>query len=111
MSAKIENLKPVQSTAEARERGRRGGIASGEARRKKRDLRFALLALMETTDDTGSTGTERLAAALFKKALEGDVKAIAMVQELTEQAVRMEESELFGLVELADILQAKPTQS
>ena len=33
-----ENLKPVRTTEEARERGRKGGIASGEARRKKRDL-------------------------------------------------------------------------
>lgn len=32
----IENLKPVQSTEEARERGRNGGIASGRSRRKKK---------------------------------------------------------------------------
>lgn len=37
----IENLVPVQSAEEARERGRKGGIASGVARRRKRSLREA----------------------------------------------------------------------
>ena len=36
-----ENLKPIQSTEEARERGRAGGIASGAARRRKRSLKEA----------------------------------------------------------------------
>lgn len=77
-----ENLKPIESTEEARELGRKGGIASGEARRKKRDLRFALRALMDDVDDSGKSGTERLAAALFAKALDGDVKAIEKVKDL-----------------------------
>lgn len=77
-----DNLKPIQSAEEAREKGHNGGIASGEARRKKRDLRIALRALMDELDDTGKSGTERLAAALFKKAVEGDVKAIEKVRDL-----------------------------
>ena len=36
-----QNLVPVQSTEEARERGRKGGIASGVSRRRKRSLREA----------------------------------------------------------------------
>ena len=35
------NLIPVRSTEEARERGRNGGRASGEARRRKKSLREA----------------------------------------------------------------------
>ena len=31
-----ENLKPFQSVEEAREKGRKGGIASGQARREKK---------------------------------------------------------------------------
>lgn len=76
---KVENLNPVRSKEEARQRGKTGGIASGAARRKKRDLRIALLALMDEKVD-GQTGIERLAAALFQKALEGDVKAIMAIQ-------------------------------
>lgn len=37
----IENLVPIQSTEEARERGRKGGIASGVSRRRKRSLKEA----------------------------------------------------------------------
>ena len=36
-----QNLVPIQSTEEARERGRKGGIASGVSRRRKRGLREA----------------------------------------------------------------------
>lgn len=36
-----QNLVPIQSTEEARERGRKGGIASGVSRRRKRSLREA----------------------------------------------------------------------
>ena len=39
MNDGIENLKPYQSEDEAREGGRKGGIASGAARRRKRDMR------------------------------------------------------------------------
>lgn len=80
----MSNLQPVRSKDEARERGKAGGIASGIARRKKRDLRLALLALMDGVED-GQTGAERIAAALFRKAVDGDIKAIAMVTELVEQ--------------------------
>ena len=36
------NVKPVRSSDEARRRGRNGGIASGKARRQKRELRERL---------------------------------------------------------------------
>lgn len=88
-----ENLKPVRSEEEARELGRKGGIASGEARRKKRDLRITLRALMDDVDDSGKTGTERLAAALFKKAVEGDVKAIDKVRDFVGSLDRDEASQ------------------
>lgn len=42
-----ENLQPVRSEAEAREKGRKGGIASGKARREKRTVRKILTELIE----------------------------------------------------------------
>jgi hypothetical protein len=45
-----DNLKPVQSKEEARERGRAGGIASGIARRERKTLREELTALLEKGD-------------------------------------------------------------
>ena len=92
----MNNLRPIRSTDEARERGKAGGIASGIARRKKRDMRLALLALMDGVEG-GQTGAERIAAALFEKAVAGDIKAIAMVTELVEQGNSREESLELGL--------------
>lgn len=47
MSKGIENLKPVQSKEEARERGRKGGIKSGEVRRQKKLMRETLEDLLK----------------------------------------------------------------
>ena len=48
-----ENLKPCTTKNEARERGRNGGLKSGEARRKKRTVRecLAILKDMPCTHD------------------------------------------------------------
>lgn len=39
ITANLENLQPVRTKEEAKRRGRNGGIASGKARREKRDMR------------------------------------------------------------------------
>lgn len=41
-----QNLKPVRSESEAREKGAKGGKASGAARRKKRDAKEAAILLL-----------------------------------------------------------------
>ena len=45
----IENLIPVRSKEEAREKGRKGGIASGKARREKRDRKQMASDLLDLT--------------------------------------------------------------
>ncbi len=40
--ANIKNLKPIQSKSEAREKGRKGGIKSGESRRKRKAIKEQL---------------------------------------------------------------------
>lgn len=89
------NLKTL-SPDEARIQGQKGGIASGEARRRKRDLRFALLALMDG-DVNGMTGMEAMAAALYQKALAGDVAAIKLIQGLVLAGNQIESEEEMGL--------------
>lgn len=42
---KTENLNPVRSENEAREKGRKGGLASGRARRRKKTIRETLRVL------------------------------------------------------------------
>ena len=45
----IDNLIPVRSVEEAREKGRKGGIASGKARREKRDRKQMASDLLDLT--------------------------------------------------------------
>lgn len=42
-----DNLRPVKTKEEARERGRRGGIASGKVRRQKKDMKQRLQDALE----------------------------------------------------------------
>lgn len=42
-----DNLKPVKNSKEAKERGRNGGIKSGETRRRKRDMKAAINLLLD----------------------------------------------------------------
>lgn len=76
-----ENLKPVRTESEAREKGKAGGIASGEARRRKKDLRECLMAVLDGKDAEGLTGAERLASSLVKTALDGNVRAFAEIRD------------------------------
>lgn len=83
MAGKKENLKPVQNTEEARERGRKGGVASGQARREKATLRAALEMLMDMpVEGLDKSNREGMAAALVRKALAGDVKAFEVVRDI-----------------------------
>lgn len=71
-----EDLKKPRSTEEAQAWGRKGGLASGIARREKKTLRAALEVLLDRKLEGSSlTGREAVAVALFEKAMSGDVKA------------------------------------
>ena len=71
------------------EEASKGGKASAEARRKKRDLRLALEMLLEkemkSKDGQSMTGTEALAAKLFEQGLKGNVKAFKTIRETVGQ--------------------------
>lgn len=93
-----ENLKPVRTKEEARERGRNGGKASGEARRKKANFRKTLnLLLTLDIDDTEwapllqSMGLDctletALNMAMIKEGLAGNVKAYEAVAKYAGQS-------------------------
>lgn len=78
-----------RTNEEATEAGRKGGIASGEAKRKVKSLKEALNILleMEHTSKTGEkkTGFEIMAIAAYNKAIKGDTKALKLVAELIDQ--------------------------
>ena len=74
--ANEQNLKPVSSKKEARERGRKGGLASVEARRKRKTLKEELL-LMLSDGETQQSVT----LALIEKAMSGDTKAFEVIRD------------------------------
>lgn len=89
--ANEQNLVPneARTPEERRENARNAGIASGEARRRKRDLRLAMEALLEKdiTDNSGKTvsGAEAIALKQFQKALKGDTRAFEMIRDTAGQ--------------------------
>lgn len=74
--ANSENLKPVQSKSEAREKGKKGGIKSGEARRARKTLKEELLLLLKS----GNTQS-KISLALVQKAINGDIKAFEVIRD------------------------------
>ena len=76
-----DNLRPVSSKEEARERGRKGGLASGEARRKRKTLKEELLLMLEDEEVQKS-----VAVALIQEAQNGNVKAFGMLRDTIGEA-------------------------
>ena len=98
--ANNENLKPVRTKSEARERGRNGGKASGESRRRKADFRKTLNLLLTAEIDNpewtpileamglDSTLESAVNAAIIKKALAGNVKAYEAIRDTLGQTLK-----------------------
>lgn len=89
--ANEQNLNPFGTLTESEQRkiSSKGGKASGEARRRKKLLRECLEELLEKEmkDKSGNTvsGAEALAVKLFKKAMDGDVKAFEILRDTSGQ--------------------------
>lgn len=103
-----KDLKPVRTKEEAKERGRNGGIKSGEVRRAKKSMRETakVLMSMKVVGDNNKKNLEAfgikkgdqnyqtaVVVRLMQKALvEGDTSAIRLIGELTGDLNR------FGLI-------------
>ena len=91
MANRKDNLIPnsERTPKELKEMTRKAGIASGEARRRKRDLRLALEMLLEkditAKDGQTMSGTEAITAKLFEQALKGNVKAFETIRSTVGQ--------------------------
>lgn len=79
----VDNLiSNADLTPEERKRNaRRAGKASGEARRQKKTMREALLAILDEPDSDGITLRESIVAALAKKAKTGDITAFTAIRD------------------------------
>lgn len=98
-----QNLIPTTQLTEIerRELARKGGLASGEARRRRKQLRDDLLVMLdeevEFKDRDGNPMKKRLqesiARKVIKKANAGDLKAVELIAKLTgefEQRVKLD---------------------
>lgn len=83
----MENLIPMskRSKNEARELGKKGGIASGKVRKEKRLLKDELEIIMETVNKDGITYQELISTALVKEALKGNTKAYEIIRDTMGQ--------------------------
>lgn len=82
-----KNLR-TPTSEEARINGAKGGRASVAARRQKKLLRECIEELLEREYDTPQgkmLGAEALAVRLMKKALDGDIKAFAVLRDTAGQ--------------------------
>ena len=93
------NLKPVRTKKEAKERGHKGGIASGEARRMKITFKDRIKWLMELPMGEGRvtkdadiknirlipaanlTAIDQIIVAQFQKAAKGDTEAAEFIRD------------------------------
>ena len=99
-----QNLKPVRTKSEARERGRAGGKASGAARRRKADFRKTLNMLLTAEIDSEeykpileALGVEctlesAMLMAQIKQAMLGSTKAATFVAKYSGQSPEPEEN-------------------
>ena len=78
MSNGIENLIPLNKRTKKKQReiAKSGGIASGESRRRKKQLKDDLIRLLETGDNQNNMCLE-----LITKALNGDIRAFEVIRD------------------------------
>ena len=93
--ANEENLKPYKagelSSEEAKKRGSKGGIKSGEVRRAKKTMKEMLDYLLEKEIENSRTGEkvtyrEAILTSAIKKAIKGDIKASQFVRDTAGEA-------------------------
>ena len=95
--ANEQNLRPVSSEKEAREKGRKGGLASAESRRRKKSMRESFEALfamqapekyikafkkqgMEVPEDL--TTEQALTLSMTAKAIAGDARMASLILDI-----------------------------
>lgn len=81
--ANEKNLKPnsERTPSELREMTRKGGIASGKARRTKKTFKELLKIVLEMRTKNGNTNAEEIVASMILKAQSGDVKAFEAIRD------------------------------
>ena len=84
MATGTDNLIPMneRSEDEVRELGKKGGIASGEARREKATMKKALEMLLDETNSKGKTYRDLATLGLIKGAIDGKAENYRTIVQL-----------------------------
>lgn len=109
--ANIKNLKPFtseQSREEAKINGKKGGVASGIARREKRDIKKAMQALLDSNVKNSQiansvaqmfgmkvdevTWLDGCVAGTVREAVKGNVKAMHEIRDIMGETSNEEEN-------------------
>ena len=90
--ANEKNLKPFtsdQSREKAVKNGRKGGIASGESKRRKKELKELLEIALDKnykTKDGEISGYNAITVKLIEQALKGNIRAYTIIRDTLGQA-------------------------
>ena len=103
--ATTENLKPFNELTEdeQRELAKKGGKASGKARRRKKELKELLeLALSQPSEIVeGEDNYTAITAALIQKAIQGDTKAYEVIRDtLGQKPTEQQQIDLTAKIEV-----------
>lgn len=86
-----ENLK-TPSASEARERGKKGGIKSGEVRRAKKTMKemldYLLTKEIENKKGEKASTLEAISVSMIKQALNGNVKAFEVIRDTIGEKIK-----------------------
>lgn len=107
-SGNINNLIPnsERTPEELREMTRKGGIASGEARRRKKTMRDTLIMLLDEKEPkSGKTYRELVTLGLFKGAIKGNAMNYkSIIETLGETNIKDDSVNKNGVLD--DLLEA-----
>lgn len=99
--ANEQNLK-VPTSEEAREYGRLGGIASGEARRQKATMKKTLEMMLEETHKNGKTYKDNVTLGLIVGAMKGNAQNYKTIVEMLGELQPREEEQSTLKIEIVD---------
>lgn len=106
--ANNENLTPIRSTEEAKEKGRKGGINSGISKRKRKATDEILTRILTNKIQEGKAKSELkklgyedeeltndllMNLAIIKQAMKGNVEAYKTIQKLVGEYDKVQETE------------------
>lgn len=99
----VKNLIPIPelTVEQQKEFHRKGGIASGKARREKANFKKLLEIALNEEYKGGMTNAEAMVVSIIQEALEGNTKAFEVVRDtIGQKPVEKAESQISGGLEV-----------